>query len=179
MTKPFILRLILAVLLTVSATAQQSAESPFRAGTQAYTYNHFTIYEAIEKTAEAGGTVVEFYLGQRLNAADPAKIGPDLSEEQGTALQAHLKNNRVTAESCFVTIPKDEAKAHELFALTTESVESIEKMVKDFVVHVVIHEHMMRPNNESYKADKTLSTGVSDIDGIFQEFRQQKLPAAS
>ena len=32
----------------------------FFIGCQAYTFNHFTVFEAIEKTAQAGGNVIEF-----------------------------------------------------------------------------------------------------------------------
>ena len=41
--------------------------SGFFLGCQAWTWNHFTVYEAIEKTAAAGGKVIEFYPGQRLS----------------------------------------------------------------------------------------------------------------
>ena len=39
----------------------------FFVGCQAYTFNRFTVFEAIEKTAEAGGKVIEFYPGQKLS----------------------------------------------------------------------------------------------------------------
>ncbi len=35
----------------------------FFVGCQAYTFNRFTVFEAIEKTAEAGGKVIEFFPG--------------------------------------------------------------------------------------------------------------------
>lgn len=43
----------------------------FALGCQAYTFNRFTVFEAIEKTAYAGGKVIEFYPGQRLSPAEP------------------------------------------------------------------------------------------------------------
>ena len=42
----------------------------FAIGSQAYTFNRFTAFEAIEKTAQAGGRVIEFYPGQRLSKED-------------------------------------------------------------------------------------------------------------
>src|SRR5438876_5434383 len=39
----------------------------FFIGCQAYTFNHFTVFDAIQKTAEAGGKVIEFYPGQKLS----------------------------------------------------------------------------------------------------------------
>src|SRR6059036_4220491 len=43
----------------------------FFIGCQAYTFNHFSVFEAIEKTAEAGGKVIEFYPGQKLTKEEP------------------------------------------------------------------------------------------------------------
>src|ERR1700688_2906716 len=43
----------------------------FFIGCQAYTFNRFSVFEAIEKTAEAGGKVIEFYPGQKLSAEEP------------------------------------------------------------------------------------------------------------
>src|SRR5204863_7678934 len=43
----------------------------FFIGCQAYTFNHFTVFEAIEKTTEAGGKVIEFYPGQKLSKEEP------------------------------------------------------------------------------------------------------------
>src|SRR5512135_420750 len=43
----------------------------FFIGCQAYTFNHFSVFEAIEKTAEAGGKVIEFYPGQKLSKEEP------------------------------------------------------------------------------------------------------------
>jgi len=40
-------------------------------GCQAYTFNNFTVFEAIEKTAMAGGRVIEFYPGQKLSKDEP------------------------------------------------------------------------------------------------------------
>src|ERR1700759_5195131 len=42
----------------------------FFLGCQAWTFNRFTVFEAIEKTAAAGGKVIEFYPGQRLSKED-------------------------------------------------------------------------------------------------------------
>ncbi len=43
----------------------------FAIGCQAYTFNHYTVFEAIEKTAATGGKVIEFYPGQKLSKEEP------------------------------------------------------------------------------------------------------------
>ncbi len=156
-------RLILAVSLTASALAAPEAVPPFRAGCASYTFNRFTVYEAVEKTSQAGGTVIEFFPGQTLSPTDSAKMSPDLSKDQIGALLEHLKKNRVVATSYYTDVPKDEAQARKLFAfarqlglqtLTTESVDAIdtiEKMVKEFDLRVGFHEHAKNPNDPNYK----------------------------
>src|SRR6266436_4644153 len=46
----------------------------FAVGCQAYTFNRFSVFEAIEKTAQAGGKVIEFYPGQKLSPEEPAVV---------------------------------------------------------------------------------------------------------
>src|SRR5438128_5263893 len=67
-------------LATLAGTACLRAENRipeeyktggFFIGCQAYTFNHFTVFEAIEKTTEAGGKVIEFYPGQKLSKEEP------------------------------------------------------------------------------------------------------------
>src|SRR2546423_9316799 len=41
--------------------------SGFALGCQAWTFNHFTVFEAIAKTEQAGGKVIEFFPGQALS----------------------------------------------------------------------------------------------------------------
>ena len=68
--------LILAGALCAFTVSQLSAMNippqydtgGFALGCQAYTFNRFTAFEAIDKTVEAGGKVIEFYPGQKLSA---------------------------------------------------------------------------------------------------------------
>ena len=43
----------------------------FAIGCQAYTFKSCTVFEAIEKTAAAGGKVIEFFPGQKLSKEEP------------------------------------------------------------------------------------------------------------
>src|SRR3974390_2063197 len=64
----------LAIICSVGAENQIPAEyktGGFFIGCQAYTFKSFTVFEAIEKTAEAGGRVIEFYPGQKLSKDEP------------------------------------------------------------------------------------------------------------
>ena len=43
----------------------------FAIGCQAWTFNKFTVFEAIEKTRESGAKVIEFFPGQKLSKEQP------------------------------------------------------------------------------------------------------------
>src|SRR3954452_22440784 len=124
-------------------------------GCQAYTFNRFSVFEAIEKTAEAGGKVIEFYPGQKLSKEEPTvKWDHNASDEVVAKVQAKLAQHKIKAVNYgVVAIPNDEAGARKIFefakklglrAVTTESVDSIdviEKMVKEFDIMVGFHDH--------------------------------------
>lgn len=137
----------------------------FAIGCQAYTFNHFTVFEAIEKTAAAGGKVIEFYPGQKLSAQEPdVKWDHNASPETIQKVKDCLEKYHVKAVNYGVVgIPKDEAQARKIFefakalglrAVTTESVDAIdtiEKLVKEYDIMVGFHDHPKRPNDPKYR----------------------------
>jgi sugar phosphate isomerase/epimerase len=137
----------------------------FFIGCQAYTFNHFTVFEAIEKTAEAGGRVIEFYPGQKLSREEPnVSWDHNASAETIQKVKDKLAQHKVHAANYgVVSVPKDEAEARKLFefaktmglrAITTESVDAIdtiEKMVKEYDIMVGFHDHPKRPKDPSYR----------------------------
>jgi sugar phosphate isomerase/epimerase len=137
----------------------------FFIGCQAYTFNHFTVFEAIEKTAQCGGKVIEFYPGQKLSKDEPnVTWDHNASPETIQKVKDRLAQFKIKAVNYgVVPIPVDEAGARKLFefartmglrAITTESVESldtIEKMVKEYDIRVGFHDHPKRPNNPDYR----------------------------
>jgi sugar phosphate isomerase/epimerase len=138
--------------------------SGFAVGCQAYTFNRFTAFEAIEKTAQAGGKVIEFYPGQKLSPAQPElKLHHDASDETVAAIKAKLAQRSVRAVNYGVVGGKDEAewrkifefaKKLDLYAITTEDVghiDVIEKLVKEFDIRVGYHEHAKRANDAKYR----------------------------
>ncbi len=137
----------------------------FFIGCQAYTFNHFTVLEAIEKTAQAGGRVIEFYPGQKLSKDEPnVTWDHNASAETIQKVKDLLARHKMKAVNYgVVQIPKDEAEARKIFefartlglwAVTTESVEAIdtiEKMVKEYDIRVGFHDHPKQPNNPNYR----------------------------
>ncbi len=137
----------------------------FAIGCQAWSFNQFSVLEAIDKTADAGGKVIEFFPGQKLSKEQPeVKFDFNASDEVIAQVQARLTQRGVKAINYGVTdIPADEAQARKLFefakkmglyALTTESVDAlpaINKLVKEFDLKVGIHNHPRRANDPNYK----------------------------
>jgi len=137
----------------------------FAVGCQAYSCNRFSVFEAIEKTGQAGGRVIEFYPGQKLSQEEPnVKWDHDASEEVVQKVKEKLAKHGIRAVNYGVVgIPKDELQARKIFefakklglyGITTESVDAldtIEKLVKEYDIRVGIHEHAKRPNDPSYR----------------------------
>jgi len=137
----------------------------FAIGCQAYTFNRFSAFEAIEKTAQTGSKVIEFFPGQKLSKEEPnLKVDHDASDAVIDKLKKKLAQHKIKAVNYgVVAIPKEEAGARKIFefakkmglrAITTESVDSIdtiEKLVKEFDIAVGYHNHPRQPKNPNYK----------------------------
>jgi sugar phosphate isomerase/epimerase len=137
----------------------------FAIGCQAYTFNRFSVFEAIEKTAQAGGKIIEFFPGQKLSPDEPnVKWDHNAADDVVEKVKAQLAKYHLKAVNYGVVgIPKDEAQARKIFefakklglyGVTTESVDAIdtiEKLVKEYDVRVGFHDHPKRANDPSYK----------------------------
>lgn len=127
----------------------------FTVSVQCWSFNKFTLFEALEKASIAGASAVELYPGQKIGGPlGDAKLTPELPDEQLKVVIAELEKRKLTAVNFGVTqIDKDEAKARALFefgkklglyGITTESlgaIDTIEKMVKEYGIKVCFHNH--------------------------------------
>lgn len=157
-------------LTTLPAPAENKIPDEYKTGDffigcQAYTFNRFTVFEAIEKTAAAGGRVIEFFPGQKLSKDEPnVSWDHNASAEVQQKVKDKLAKHKLRAVNYGVVgIPKNEAEARKIFefakamglrAVTTESVDAIdtiEKLVKEFDVMVAFHDHPKQANNPNYK----------------------------
>ncbi len=161
-------------VLTLGSLAAARAENKipdeyktggFFIGCQAYTFNHFTVFEAIEKTASVGGKVIEFYPGQKLSKEEPnVSWDHNASPETIQKVKDKLAEYHIKAVNYgVVNIPKDETEARKVFefaktmglrAVTTESVDAIdtiEKLVKEYDIMVGFHDHPRRADDPGYR----------------------------
>lgn len=169
MNHKFLLTLAAAFVITgLSSRAEPIPEScrtgGFAIGCQAWTWNHYTVFEAIEKTAACGGKVIEFYPGQKFSADGKVKFDHNATAEEIAQVKAALEKYGLRAVNYgVVSIPKDEAGARKVFdfakelglyAITTESVDAIdtiEKLVKEYDIRVGFHDHPRRSNDPGYR----------------------------
>src|SRR5215467_12654136 len=97
------------VLRAENKIPEECKTGGFFIGCQAYTFNHFSVFEAIEKTASCGGKVIEFYPGQKLSKEEPNvswdhNAGPEVMQKVKDKLaEFHVK----AVNYGVVDIPKD------------------------------------------------------------------------
>lgn len=166
------LLLSLAASLVAGVSSLQAAPIPdelkingFEIGCQAWTFNKFTVFEAIEKTAQTGAKVIEFFPGQKLSPEEP-KVAFDHNAppEVWEKVKAKLKQHGVTPVAYGVVgLSKNEAESRKVFdfaksfgirVLNTESVDAIdtfEKLVKEYDIKVGFHDHPKRPDDAKYR----------------------------
>ena len=160
----------LTAMLTTATVSAGKIPAEYRIGSfamgcQAYTFNRFSVFEAIEKTEQAGGKVIEFYPGQKLSREEPnVKWDHNASDEVIEKVKAQLTQHHLKAVNYGVVgIPRDEAGARKVFefakklglyGITTESVDAIdtiEKMVKEYDIMVGFHDHPKKANDATYR----------------------------
>jgi sugar phosphate isomerase/epimerase len=160
-----------AGLLFVYARAAEPIPDEYRVGgfvlgPQAGCFKNFSVFEAIEKTAQTGARVIEFsfrlkkFSRERPNVA----FGVDLPDAEIELLKAKLKEHGIRPVNYgSVPIPPDEAGARKVFefarklglpSLVTESegsIDLIEKLVREYDIKVGFHNHATRANEPNYR----------------------------
>lgn len=159
-----------ALLLTVLTLRAEQRPDGIEVGVATYTFRHLTAFEAIEKTKECGGEVVEFFLWQKLSPEHPKVVlNMDLPEEHIAALKAKLAATGVRAVNAyFNNAPFQdradvERKARQLFAFArklglrgltgeppVEDLDLVEKLVKEYDIQFCFHNHPKNPAKPDY-----------------------------
>jgi sugar phosphate isomerase/epimerase len=164
-----LLSLLLSFAVVSSGLSAELPESAkvgaFYAGCQAYSFRMFSVMEAIEKTAQAGGKTIEFYPKQKLSAEQAEVVfNHESPAEVIAAVKAKLAKEGVTAVAYgVVKLGKDAVENRNVFEfaktmgigiLTTEpdaeAMDQIEVLVKEFDVKIAIHNHPRKPLDRSY-----------------------------
>ena len=103
-------------------------------GSQAYTFKEFSVFEAIAKTKEAGGNMIEFFPGQILKPGSPDKVHHTMSEAAMAELKAECTRQGVRPVNYGVVGANSPEEVHaimawakkmELYSVCTESTEQV------------------------------------------------------
>lgn len=160
----FMLGLIVCVGLANWTLAQDStakvddrvAESfGWKLGVQTYSFNRFTLFEAIDKAASVGLKYAEAYPGQKICGDCDEKMGPGMSEAAYERVAKKLADAGIQLVAFGVTgLSGDEAESRKTFefckrfgigVINTEAREdafdTIEKLAQEYQIKVGIHNH--------------------------------------
>ena len=141
---------------------------------QAWSFNSFTFYEAVDKTAAIGLHYIEAFPGQKLTKdPDGPKGGfdPGMSDETIAAVKKKLDAAGVKVINFGVCgVPGDEAGARKVFewarklgieTLVTESGENdfaiLDKLCDEFKINIALHNH---PKESHYWSPDTVLKGI-------------------
>ena len=152
-------KLVGAVLIVtvLSRAAAPSAPDPlgWRLGPAAWSFNRFTFFEAVDKTAALGLRYIEAFEGQRVNRDSDAKMGADLSAEVIAKLRSKLDSAQVKLTSLYIhNLPGEEVACRKAFELcrklgietivsepAPETLNLIERLCDEYGINVAIHNH--------------------------------------
>lgn len=155
-------RLWLALLLAVMgwpaalpSLAQTSEPSAWRLGVAAWSFNRFTFFEAIDRTAALGLRYLEAFEGQRVNTDSDAKLDARLPDTAVAAIRSKLESANVTLTSIYIhELSPEEPICRRSFEFARklgvetiiseprpEALNHIERLCGEFGINVALHNH--------------------------------------
>ncbi|MCI0499477.1 MAG: DUF1080 domain-containing protein [Planctomycetales bacterium] len=149
---------VLSVAAAAASTIQHAdpqAYDGWRLGVQAWSFNRFTLFEAIDKTRSLGLHWIQAYPGQKISDTLTAGFDQNLSPEQRRQVKDKLTEAGVGIFAFGVTgIPRDPAEARKLFEFAREmGVETIvsepaadqfdmlDALCAEYKINLGIHNH--------------------------------------
>ena len=139
-------RLLAADLVKGAPNAEKLG---WRLGCQAYSFNRFTFFDAIDKTAFLGLHYIEAYPGQRISDKLAGNVGPGMSAELRKEVLKKLADSGVKMVNFGVGACDRQhfefAKEMGIETLVSEpgenAFDSIDKLCSEFGVNLAIHNH--------------------------------------
>ncbi len=125
-------------------------------GCQAYSFNRFTFFEAVEKNESLGLKYIEAYPGQKMSAEKPkVKIGPEMSKANRQEVKKRLADAGTKLVNFGVCrLSKDEAVSRKTFDFAAEmgietlvsepafdAFDTLEKLTDEYAINIAIHNH--------------------------------------
>jgi len=147
---------VLAVCVNFLPQARAASQENWRLGMQAYTFNRFTFFEAVDKTKALGLGYIEAYPGQTLSKEKPdVKSDHNMSSETKAEIKRKLQDAGVKLVNYgVVSLPNSEAECRKVFNFAREmgietivseppeeAFDLIERLCKEYNIKVAIHNH--------------------------------------
>ncbi len=166
-----------------AARGQEKARGPqWKLGIQAYTFNRFTFFEAIDKAKALGLKYIEAYPGQKLSKDKPdVKFNHEIPDEIAREVKQKLKDAGVKLVNYgVVDLGKDEASARKVFDFAKKMgirtivaepdpglFDALDKLTKEYRIRVAIHNHPKGPNSKYWDPQAVLDAikGHSEMIG--------------
>jgi len=123
---------------------------------QAWTFNRYTFYEAVDKTASLGLSHIEAYSGQKLSDKKPnIKFGPDMSPAIRKEVKQKLANAGIKLINFgVVKLTNDETQCREVFDFAKdmgietvvseppeEAFDMLDRLCKEYKIKLAVHNH--------------------------------------
>ncbi|MBG9376149.1 sugar phosphate isomerase/epimerase [Panacibacter sp. DH6] len=143
---------------TSADTSSFDVSANWKIGTQMWTFNHFTLAQALDKADSAGVKNVECYWGQPLGADMKGEFGINMTDDAKAKLKQLLQSKGIQVVAMGVIAPADQAEWVKAFQLakdfglsyiTSEPKKDqwnmIDSLAGSYGIKVAIHEHA-KPN---------------------------------
>jgi len=142
---------------------------------QAYSFNRFTFFEAVDKTRELGLHYIEAYPGQRLSKEKPdVRFDHNMSNQDKKLVLQKLRESGVRLVNYgVVALPNNEAKCRKVFGFARDmgietivseppedALELVDKLCQEYRINVAIHNH---PKPSHYWNPETILRVCRDL----------------
>jgi sugar phosphate isomerase/epimerase len=118
------------------------------------TFEKFTVYEAMDKTAALGLKYFSFAARVRLDDSSNTVATANLNDEQIADIKKHLRAKNLTVVNAYVPLPGNEANCRKEFEFakkmgidvlvgepSADALDVVEKLCKEYNIKVAIHDH--------------------------------------
>jgi type 1 glutamine amidotransferase/sugar phosphate isomerase/epimerase len=140
-------------ILTPAIRAQEKLG--WRLGIEAYTFHKYTLFEAIDKTAQLGLPYMGGLSFQKVSKEIPKNFDPNLTDDELKQIRLKLDSAGIILLTYYIhQIPGDEAGCHKVFEFgrkigietfmsepSPEALDTIERFCNDYYINVAIHNH--------------------------------------
>jgi sugar phosphate isomerase/epimerase len=146
---------LFAVAALAGAPSSSSSAPGWKLAVQAYTFNHFTFFEAIEKAKAAGVELIEAYPGQMLSKEDkvPFDHNAPLSVLAKTKLKLEKEGVRLVNYGV-VGLSRDEKEDRKVFDFakvmgietivaepSRDAFDLLDRLTEEYGINVALHNH--------------------------------------